>query len=229
LDTGDALIGGGLLGDKTRGQVIVSGMNLMGYDAMALGPMELSLGLEELQRRIEEASFPLLSANAVVSGTGELVAKPYAVLEVADHRVGIIGLSRQPAEPLMDINVLDPFWAATGYVQEVRERAGTIVVLTSMGYRRAVDLARSVPDIDLVIAARPGQLPRQPLRVPETGALVVTAEQALPRHSGRRVGRLAVVLGADGSLGDASWVSVPMDRTLADDPLMKALLDEHRQ
>jgi len=40
LDTGDALAGGKRLGDATQGQVIVDGMNLMGYDAMALGPLE---------------------------------------------------------------------------------------------------------------------------------------------------------------------------------------------
>jgi len=41
---GDALVGGGILGDITQGEAIVAGMNLMSYDAFALGPKELALG-----------------------------------------------------------------------------------------------------------------------------------------------------------------------------------------
>jgi 2',3'-cyclic-nucleotide 2'-phosphodiesterase (5'-nucleotidase family) len=228
LDTGDALVGGGWLGDLTGGEVIIVGMNAMAYDAMALGPKELSLGPEVLARRIAEANFPVLSANVVQSDNRQLPALPYTVLQVGEHRLGVLGLTRLPAEPQAGFQVLDPQEAAAQYVPEISELADTVVVLTNLPYRSGLALAEAVPGIDLLIAALPGQLPEIAVWVPGTGALVVTAEQASPRHSGRRVGRLLVTLGADGRLSGEQWESVWMDASIADDPFMTSLLERFR-
>ncbi len=229
LDTGDALLGGGPLGEKTKGEAIVAGMNLMGYDAMALGPKELRLGADLLRQRMEEAEFAVLSANAVFTGTEDLVADPYVILDIGGHRVGIIGLTRSPGKkPLTDFQVLDPEPALTRTIAEVKPQADTIILLTNIGYRRSLTLADTIPGIDLVIAARPGQLPSMAVRTTETGTLVVTADQSMPRHSGRRVGRLVVTLEPDGSLSGETWASVPMDKRIADDPAMRDLLNGYR-
>jgi len=203
-------------------------MNLMGYDAMALGPEELALGTEKLDRRLGEAEFPVLSANVVLSATGELLAQPYTVLDLGDHRLGVLGLTRLPSEPLAGFLVLDPREAADQYVPEIAQEADTVVVLTNLTYRSGLALAEEVAGIDLVIAALPGQLPQAAARVPGTGTLVVTAEQVTPRHSGRRVGRLLVTLGSDGGLSAEQWESVWMDPSIADDPSMAELVQEYR-
>jgi 5'-nucleotidase len=229
LDTGDALVGGGLLGDTTQGEAIVAGMNLMGYDALALGPLELSLGPNVLRERMAEAAFPMLSGNVVLSGTEELVGRPYTVLEVGGRRVGVLGLTRPSLEPLAGFQVLDPLTAANEYVPELAGKADAVVVLTNLGYREGLELASAVPGVDLLIAALPGQLPDRARRVSGTGALVVTAEQPLARHSGRRVGRLVVTLGGDGGFSGESWASIPMGNTLVDDLRMQTLLDKYRQ
>ena len=228
LDAGDALIEGGSVENKAMGEVIVAGMNLMGYNAMALGPKELSLGATLLRQRMEEARFSVLSANVLWSGTGELVTEPYAILQLGPHRVGVIGLTRMPDDELTDFRVLEPRDALPEYVSEVAGEADTIILLTNLEYRAALDLVQAVPGIDLVVAALPDQLPNEVVRVVETGTLAVTAEQPAPLHTGRRVGRLVVALGSDASLGSESWMSVPMDSTIADDPEMAALLDKYR-
>jgi 2',3'-cyclic-nucleotide 2'-phosphodiesterase (5'-nucleotidase family) len=228
LDTGDALVGDGPLGNDTLGEAIVAGMNLMGYDAMALGPKELSLDVSVLEQRMEEARFPMLSANVNWHATGEPVAQPYTILEIDSHRIGIIGLTRPPETDLGAVDILDPGAALARIVPEVEEKADTVVLLTSLPYRSALELARTVPGIDLLIAALPVQLPDRAVRISETGTLAVTAEQPLPRHAGRRVGRLVATLGSNGSLTNEIWTSVPMDRSYPDDPTMKALLDKYR-
>ncbi len=228
LDTGDALIGGGVLGEKTRGQAIVAGMNLMAYDAMALGPKELSLGPDLLRQRMEEAEFPILSANVVVSGTQELIAQPYVILEVGGHHLGIIGLTRVPDRPLAGFQVLDPQQAVARYLPEVAGRADVIIVLTNMTYQTALTLAGAVPGIDLVVAALPDKLPGQVTTAPGTGTMVVVAERPVARHTGRQVGRLVVTVGADGTLSEPSWKIEPMTRQIADDPAMKALLSRYQ-
>jgi 2',3'-cyclic-nucleotide 2'-phosphodiesterase (5'-nucleotidase family) len=207
----------------------VAGMNLMGYDAMALGPKELSLGLDILQKRMAEAQFPMLSANAVQAGTEQLVAQPYAVLDVGGHHMGIIGLTRLPDLALPGFEVLDPEQAVARYLPEVAKQAETVVLLTNAGYRQAMEFVRAVPGIDLVIAGLPDQLPRQAVRVPETGTIMLAAEQPVAKHTGRRVGKLVVTLGSDGSLSGESWQSVSMDASFADDLDMKVLLDRYRQ
>ena len=211
------------------GEAVVAGMNVMGYNAMALGPEELSLGATLLRQRMQEADFPMLSANVLVSDTKGLFAEAYVVLELGSYRVGVIGLTRQPDEDLGDFEVLDPQELATRYVPEVVGLADAVVLLTNLSYRSAIELVQNVPDIDLVIAALPGQLPENAARVPGTSTLAVTAEQPVPRHAGRRVGRLVVTLGSDGSLGDERWDSTPMGSDIADDPEMQILLDSYRQ
>ena len=228
LDTGDALVGSGKLGTKTQGQVIVMGMNLMNYDAMALGPKELSLGVDLLRQQMGEASFAILSANAVLAGSEELVAEPYTILDVGGHKVGIIGLTRMEAAAPSGFQVLDAHEAAKRYVPEVREKAGTVIVLSNLENSAALALARAVPGIDLVVGALPSGSPTQSLRVPDTGTLVVVADLAMTGHSGRRVGVLRVTLGSDGSLSGETWSSPWLDKTIPDDLVMQALLDKYR-
>jgi 2',3'-cyclic-nucleotide 2'-phosphodiesterase (5'-nucleotidase family) len=228
FDTGDALVGGGLLGDLTQGEVVVAGMNLMGYDAIALGPKELSLGSELLQRRVDEAQFPVLSANVVISGTDELAVLPYSVLEVGGLHVGVIGLTRPADIGSSEFQILDPRDALARYVPLVSQQADLVIVLTNTSYRTGLTLARAVPGIDLMIAALPAQLPNQAIRALDRGAIVVTAEQPLPRHTGRRVGKLVLGIGSDGTVNEESWITVAMDNSLIDDLEMTALLDRYR-
>jgi 2',3'-cyclic-nucleotide 2'-phosphodiesterase (5'-nucleotidase family) len=228
LDAGDALVGGGKLGEKSRGEVIIAGMNLMSYDAMALGPKELSLGPDLLRQRMGEADFPILSANAVLTGSEQLVAEPYTILDVGGHQVGVIGLTRAQGAAPAGFQVLDPQQALERYLPEVREKAGTVILLTNLENNAALALARAVPGVDLVIGALPSQAPVSSVRVPDTNTLVVVADLAAPGHSGRRVGVLLATLGSDGSLTGESWQSPWLGTTMADDPEMQALLDKYR-
>lgn len=210
------------------GKDIVDGMNLMGYDAMALGPNELELGASTLRRRIGEADFPMLSANAFWSGSQDYVGEPYTILPVGPLDVGVIGLTRPPGTELAGIAVLDPEEVLSSLVPDVDGRADIIVLLTNLSYRSALELAQAVPGIDLVVAALPRQLPDRAVRAPLTGSLVVTAEQPLPRHSGRRVGKLEVVADGDGMLRREAWASIAMGPEFADDPDMRELLEDYR-
>jgi 2',3'-cyclic-nucleotide 2'-phosphodiesterase (5'-nucleotidase family) len=200
----------------------------MRYDALVLGPLELSLGPQLLAQRIAEAEFPVLSANVVLTSTSELLAEPYTILEVGGQRVGVLGLTRPEHEPGSHFQVLSPLEVAHNDIPEIANQADIVIVLTNVGYRTAQEIAMAVRGIDLLVAALPGQLPDRAWRAPGTGTLVVTAEQPLARHSGRRVGRLAVVVGDDGRLAHKSWASIPMDNTLVDDLRMQALLEGYQ-
>jgi 2',3'-cyclic-nucleotide 2'-phosphodiesterase (5'-nucleotidase family) len=209
--------------------VIVAGMNLMGYDAMAIGPRELSLGLETLRRRMVEAAFPMLSANVVLEADGELLAAPYTILPVAGQRVALLGLTRPPEELLPDFRVLDPLETALQYVPELAQQAETIIILTNLDFRSAWALAEAVPGIALVVAGLPQNMPDRAARTATNGTLVVAADPPAPGHTARWLGRLAVNLDGDGGLTGESWLAVPLDNGVPDDPDMQALLGRYVQ
>ena len=228
LDAGDALTAEESPAGQMAPEGIIAGMNLMGYDAMAIGPLELELGESTLRQRLGDSEFPMLSANALWSDDRSLVGEPYTVLQVGLYRIGVIGLTRIPEDQLADFVVLDPIDVLTDLVPEVAGQADAVVLLTNLRYRSAVGLAQAIPGIDLVVAALPRQLPERALRTPETDSLVVVAEQPLPRHSGRRIGKLAVVLDDAGRLEDKGWKSIAMGPEFVDDPEMRDLLNEYR-
>jgi len=70
-------------------------MNLMGYQAAAVGNHEFDFGLDVLARHAKDAKFPFLSANFVKKGTTEPpdFVRPYTVVDVDGIKVGIIGLT----------------------------------------------------------------------------------------------------------------------------------------
>lgn len=200
----------------------------MGYDAMAIGPLELELGAATLRQRQGEAAFPMLSANVMWSNGQGYVGDPYAFLQAGPYRIGVIGLTRLPDAELDDFDVLEPEQALAQLVPMVNGQADTVVLLTNLSYRSALELVEGVPGVDLVIAALPRQLPDRAVRSPQMDSLVVTAEQALPKHTGRRVGKLAVTIDSDGSLRNEVWLSTPMGPELVDHPGMDELLDEYQ-
>ena len=97
LDSGDTIEGSpaqalafsGGVGDGT--DPIVRAMNLLRYDAMAVGNHDFDFGLARLEKSRREARFPWLSAN-IVREDGSPPFPPYLVKAVAGARVGILGL-----------------------------------------------------------------------------------------------------------------------------------------
>lgn len=83
VDNGDFLQGTPL-GDQAarsggRNHPAIAAMNLMGYDAAAIGNHDFAFGLDVLHRAARQARFPLLAANLRVRGRGNFPG--YAILD----------------------------------------------------------------------------------------------------------------------------------------------------
>jgi 2',3'-cyclic-nucleotide 2'-phosphodiesterase/3'-nucleotidase len=70
LDNGDFLQGSALAdlaaqGRRRRGHPVIAAMNALGYDAATLGNHEFNFGLGVLGRALDEAQFPVISANVL--------------------------------------------------------------------------------------------------------------------------------------------------------------------
>ncbi len=180
LDSGDTIEGAPTQALVFAGQIgegsdpIVRAMNVVGYDAMAIGNHEFDFGLERLQKSRKEARFPWLSANTT-KADGSQAFPPYVVLEVGEVRVGILGLvtphvaNWESPGLLGGLRFGDAVAAARRYVPVLRgeEHCDLVVVLAHQGFEhdpatgrergdhgenQAYALATEVPGIDFVLA-----------------------------------------------------------------------------
>ena len=74
------------------------GMNLLGYDAMAVGNHEFDKPPVVLRMQRELARFPMLSAN-IYSG-GERLFAPYKIFDLGGVRVAVLGLTTEDTQKM---------------------------------------------------------------------------------------------------------------------------------
>lgn len=134
LDCGD-FSQGSVYYNLFRGDVEISLMNAMQYDACTLGNHEFDYGLENLARLIRMAHFTFVCCNYDFSATPcrDLV-KPYVVIERAGVRVGIFGVSPQPqglvaSQNFEGMKYIKPSVAAQPIVNRLRGEEGCDVVI----------------------------------------------------------------------------------------------------
>lgn len=126
-----------------KGEVEVKMMNLMGYDAMAIGNHEFDFGMENMARLFRLAQFPVVCANYEVAGTPlEGLVKPYVVVEREGLRIGIFGLGAKleglvQADKCQGVVYKDPIRMAQEMADLLRgeERCDAVVCLSHLGIR----------------------------------------------------------------------------------------------
>ena len=91
VTSGDFLQGGSI-GSISKGEYIVRLMNLVGYDAIALGNHEFDYGLERLFELAEMLDTKPVCANLKKIGEGECFA-PYSIVSYGDVKIAYIGIT----------------------------------------------------------------------------------------------------------------------------------------
>ncbi len=72
---------------------VITAMNTIGYDAMALGNHEFNFGTDLILKAQKDAKFPLLSANTYVRETGENLVGSTETKVIDGVKVSVIGLT----------------------------------------------------------------------------------------------------------------------------------------
>jgi 2',3'-cyclic-nucleotide 2'-phosphodiesterase/3'-nucleotidase len=250
VDSGDtiqgsptqALVFAGRIGDGS--DPIVRAMNLVGYDAMAIGNHEFDFGVDRLDASRKQARFPWLSANTL-GPDGEPAFPPYAVKEIAGARVGILGLvtphvaNWESPALLGGLHFGDSVEAARRYVPILRnrERCDLVVVIAHEGFERdprsglerpdngenqAYAIATEVPGIDLLLAGHAHTI-LAPTRIGKTwvsqpgrwGNTLTRFDLALERGEGRW--NVVAVAGRN----------LPMKKVVPDPEVVAAVAPEH--
>jgi 2',3'-cyclic-nucleotide 2'-phosphodiesterase (5'-nucleotidase family) len=225
LDAGSAL-DGQWIARESEGKVMVEAMNAMGYDALTIGRMDISLGLETLKARAAEAEFAVLSANLVNAEDQTPLFEPYVILERAGSRLAVIGLSEpeifeSPAAPKSTV-LRDPVETAADYVGRLRGEVDLVIVLSHLGIEPDIALAEAVPGIDIIVGGNTRKLMTAPERVGNT--LII--QQG---YRGEWIGLMRASFDAQGTPADYEAEALTLDDKYADDPEIVELLSAYRQ
>lgn len=143
------------------------GMNLVGYDAMAIGNHEFDNPLTVLRQQEKWAKFPLLSANIYQKSTGERLFKPWALFKRQDLKIAVIGLTTDDTakignpEYFTDVEFRKPADEAKLVIQELQqtEKPDIIIAATHMGHYDNGEHGSNAPgDVEMARALPAGSL-----------------------------------------------------------------------
>ncbi|EBF9278288.1 bifunctional UDP-sugar hydrolase/5'-nucleotidase [Salmonella enterica] len=143
------------------------GMNLIGYDAMAVGNHEFDNPLTVLRQQEKWAKFPFLSANIYQKSTGERLFKPWAIFTRQNIKIAVIGLTTDDTakignpEYFTDIEFRKPAEEANVVIQELNmnEKPDVIIATTHMGHYDNGDHGSNAPgDVEMARSLPAGSL-----------------------------------------------------------------------
>jgi 2',3'-cyclic-nucleotide 2'-phosphodiesterase/3'-nucleotidase len=181
VESGDLLQGNAMdfvYRQLAEGEVhpLVRAMNLVGYDAAAIGNHEFNYGIPHLERATADARFPVISANVFRAGTQEHAFRPYTLVERTvggrTVRIGITAVT-PPGVMIWDrdnvrgrLDFHEIVSSVRPVVAEMRQRGADIVMIAAhsglegSSYDTAATgvptenassaMAREIPGIDVI-------------------------------------------------------------------------------
>jgi 5'-nucleotidase/UDP-sugar diphosphatase len=211
------------------------GMNMVGYDAIAVGNHEFDKPLAVLDKQRGWAKFPLLAAN--IYRGGQRMFEPYRVFERGGYRIAVMGLTTEDTkkmvlpENVVGIDFRKPADEAAKLVPELRAKADMVIAATHMGHYADgrsgvnapgdVEMARQVPGLDLIVGGHSqnplcmiaenkrteAYVPGQPCAPDrQNGAWIVQAHEW-----GKYVGRADFVIRGPGQVELVKYQLVPVN------------------
>lgn len=161
LDSGDTWHGT-VVPVRLAGTPVVEVMNVMGYDAMVLGNVEMFYDQETIEKLLASAKFPIVVANLYDTEWDERASlpntQPYIIKEVNGLKVGIIGMTYHWMSKISD----QPQWSFGLRIDEVQadvdtmrnqEDVDVVIMLSHMGWKVDQKYAELVNGIDVIVGA----------------------------------------------------------------------------
>ncbi|XP_077161357.1 5'-nucleotidase [Paroedura picta] len=232
-----------------KGQEVVRFMNLLRYDAMALGNHEFDNGVDGLlDPLLKNIKFPILSAN--MKASKQLANKisglfhPYSILNVGSEKVGIVGYTTKEtpvlSNPGQDLFFEDEIEALQLQVDKLTTLGvNKIIALGHSGFAVDQSIAQKVKNVDVVVGGHTntflytGTPPSNdipagdyPFMVKSDHGPLVPVVQAYA--FGKYLGYLNVVFDDQGNVISASGNPILLNSSTPEDAEVKAKVDEMR-
>ncbi len=190
---------------------------------MGLGPYDFAAGLPFLRALEARARFPFLCANLVDRNSGDPVFRPWVIVGAGGFRVGLVGIldsTLQVREFGDDFRLEPTFGAIKRYAQELKAAGcDLVVVLSAVDPKKLRLAAKTVDEVDLLVAGDPDDKVRLPWRI---GSALVGSVA----HLGRYLGHVTVT-GSPGGRAALTHGLVAMKPEYPDEPAVRRLVDRY--
>ena len=188
-----------------KGEADVAAMNAAGYGLGTLGNHEFNYPAAHTRRLISRAKYQLLCANLTDRATGQPLLPASVVRRVGGARVAVFGLITRDAASYPAgkeaFEVANEIETARRTVAALRRKADIVVLLSHAGEEVDEQLARQVPEIDVIVGGHShSRLPsgRFVWRSDELRASDVNGTIIVQAHQwGGELGRLDLLLARD--------------------------------
>lgn len=233
LDAGDQYQGS-LMYTTYKGDAEIEFMNLIGYDAMAVGNHEFDDGPAGLAKLLDGAQFPVISGNIDVSQEPVLAGKleNHVILEVGGGRIGIISAlatdTPETSSPGPNVIFADAIESLQADVDALTAEGVTkIIALTHVGTPHDLEIAAAVTGLDAVVGGHSHTL----FSNTEEGAMAYpTMVGTVPVVSayayGKYLGHLTLTFDDAGNVTAASGDPILLDASVAEDAGVVARIAE---
>ncbi|NRG19541.1 5'-nucleotidase C-terminal domain-containing protein [Rhizobiales bacterium] len=239
LDAGDQFQGS-LFYSSYKGKAAAEFMNVIGFDAMAVGNHEFDDGPQGLSSFLDMVEFPVISGNIEVENEPTLKGKVPGtlVLEVGGAKIGIVSALAEDTSETSSPGENVRFISAEDYLKgavEGLEAAGVdkIIALTHMGLPRDMQIASKVPGIDVIVGGHShtllsntddGAAGPYPVIVQNPVGKQVPIVQAYA--FGKYLGEIEIVFDDDGNVLSAAGDPILLDASIAADKDVAARVKE---
>ncbi|WP_053958839.1 bifunctional metallophosphatase/5'-nucleotidase [Sulfobacillus thermosulfidooxidans] len=231
VDGGDVFHGTGPV-VLSQGAIVPPLLKAMDIDVMVPGNWDFAYGPEKLLQLILESDVPALALN-VRDSHGNGFLPPSMVMDLGDVRLGLIGLTYSEESQSMpqkfsqgltfDLDI-PQVSQAVSHLRE-NEKAEIVIVLSHMGLPADLQLARDVPNIDIILSAHSHDRLHRLMKV--NGTLVMQSGA-----NGSFLGILSFTVNAQGRLDDIAHQlltleNVDEDKNIVD--LLQQLLEPYQE
>jgi len=164
---------------------MVTWMDNVGYDAIAIGNHDLYYGVDQLAELSSKTSFPVLCANMVPLAGHKAPFAPYTIISAAGMHVLVIGVITPEFLSYPDypwLKYVDPAQAIKRVLKETLGKYNFVVILGHLPVAQAGQIARVVPDIDVFLTGHLHEITPQPVR---QGKTLIVQAGAFGHYMGR--------------------------------------------
>lgn len=166
VDAGD-FAQGSLFFNTFKGVPDAELMSEAGYDVVTLGNHEFDRGLTDLKNMIKGFSIPVVSSNIEFIENPEIqsLIKPYTITNCHGLKIGFMGLVPKDLKSLTapkNYKLYDPVETTRQVVKKLDPHVDLMVVISHMGIKEDLMLAKSVEEVDVIVGGHSHTLINQP-------------------------------------------------------------------
>jgi 5'-nucleotidase len=143
-------------GERLAGRQMVAALNELGLDWATFGNHEFDVGETAFLERLGESEFRWVSGNvSAPSGEAFPGVERSAVVTVGEPggpglRLGLLGATLRSGDPDW-VRIADPLPDLAARARELRSRVDVLVAITHLDLVDDMELAKTVPEIDLIL------------------------------------------------------------------------------